>query len=76
MRTGVSGPPLSTPVQNSALFDVRQHLLTSKKVEALRKGWGKVPDMVFCTEEGAPLDGDNLPSVPRWMRHRSPLKLL
>jgi integrase len=44
-------------------------LLTARKAEALRRGWGQVPDWVFCNEEGGPLDGDNL-------RHRVFYKLL
>ncbi len=35
-------------------------LLTARKAEALRTGWGQVRDWVFCNEEGGPLDGDNL----------------
>jgi len=35
-------------------------LLTVRKAEALKKGWGRVPDWVFCNENGGRLDGDNL----------------
>ena len=42
---------------------------TERKAEALRRGWGSVPEWVFCTEQGGPLDGDNL-------RHRIFYKLL
>lgn len=36
---------------------------------AISRGWKQVPDGVFCTEEGSPLDGDNL-------RHRVFYKVL
>jgi len=44
-------------------------LLTARKAETLRSGWGQVPEWVFCNESGGPLDGDNL-------RHRVFYKLL
>jgi integrase len=43
--------------------------LIARKEETLRKAWGGVPDWVFCTEQGRPLDGDNL-------RHRVFYKVL
>ena len=36
---------------------------------ALKKGWGNLPEWVFCNEHGGPVDGDNL-------RHRVFYKLL
>lgn len=39
---------------------VLREILTARKTEALWRGWKQVPDWVFCTEEGSPLDGDNL----------------
>src|SRR5262249_27728678 len=44
-------------------------LLATRKEETLKKGWGSVPDWVFCTEGGGALDGDNL-------RHRVSSNLL
>jgi integrase len=44
-------------------------LLATRKEETLKKGWGAVPDWVFCTEGGGALDSDNL-------RHRVFYKLL
>jgi integrase len=35
-------------------------LRVERKAETLRKGWGQVPEMVFCDETGSHLDGDNL----------------
>jgi integrase len=35
-------------------------LLTARKEETLRRGWGEVPTWVFCNADGSPLDGDNL----------------
>ena len=44
-------------------------LLQARKKETLKNGWGSVPEWIFCTESGGPLDGDNL-------RHRVFYKLL
>ena len=44
-------------------------LQTQRKEEKLKKGWKQVPEWVFVTETGEPLDGDNL-------RHRVFYKLL
>src|SRR5262249_57177234 len=54
---------------SAQLAETLKTLLTSRKVETLRKGWPQVPDWVFCNEEGGPLDGDNL-------RHRAFYKTL
>jgi len=51
------------------LTETLRTLLTARKAEALKKGWGTVPDWVFCNEDGRPLDGDNL-------RHRVFYKIL
>jgi integrase len=51
------------------LVGVLRSLLTARKAETLRNGWGQVPDWVFCNDAGGPLDGDNL-------RHRVFYKLL
>ena len=42
------------------LMDTLKRLMTSRKEEALKKGWKSVPEWVFCNEEGGPLDKDNL----------------
>jgi integrase len=34
-------------------------LLVIRKEEKLAKGWADVPEWLFCTPEGTPLDGDN-----------------
>jgi integrase len=44
-------------------------LLTARKTQTLRNGWGQVPEWTFCNESGGPLDRDNL-------RHRVFYKLL
>ena len=51
------------------LTETRRALLVARKAEALRRGWGRVPDWLFCTEDGGALDGDNL-------RHRVFYKVL
>jgi integrase len=43
--------------------------MTERKAETLRRGWGQVPDWVFCNETGSPLYEDNL-------RHRVFYRLL
>ncbi len=45
---------------SAQLTQALQELLVIRKAETLRKGWRHLPDWVFCTEEGQPLDGDNL----------------
>jgi integrase len=45
---------------SAQLAETLKALLTARKAEALRKGWGRVPEWVFCNEDGGPLDGDNL----------------
>ena len=54
---------------STQLTETLRSLLIARKAEALKKGWGKVPDWVFCNEFGGPLDGDNL-------RHRVFYKIL
>ena len=51
------------------LTETLRALLVARKAEALRRGWGRVPDWLFCTEDGGALDGDNL-------RHRVFYKVL
>ena len=45
---------------STQLADTLKTLLTSRKAEALKKGWGRVPEWVFCNENGGAMDGDNL----------------
>ena len=54
---------------STQLADTLRTLLTTRKAEALRNGWGQVPEWVFCSETGGHLDGDNL-------RHRVFYRLL
>jgi integrase len=54
---------------STQLGETLRTLLTARKAEALKKGWGRVPEWVFCNENGGPLDGDNL-------RHRVFYKVL
>jgi integrase len=54
---------------SAQLGETLKTLLTARKAEALKRGWGRVPDWVFCNENGGPLDGDNL-------RHRVFYKVL
>jgi integrase len=37
------------------LAEALRHLLVERKAETLRKGWGDVPEWVFCSEAGTPL---------------------
>ena len=45
---------------SAQLAETLRALLTQRKEEKLRKGWKDVPESAFCTEDGSPLDGDNL----------------
>ena len=54
---------------SAQLTEALKTLLKARKAEALKKGWGQVPEWVFCNGDGGPLDGDNL-------RHRVFYKLL
>ena len=45
---------------STQLTETLRTLRVARKAEALRRGWGRVPKWVFCTEDGGPLDGDNL----------------
>ena len=54
---------------SAQLTTTLRSLLAIRKAETLKKGWGTVPDWVFCTESGGAFDGDNL-------RHRVFYKLL
>jgi integrase len=53
---------------SAQLTQTLRELRVTRKTEALRHGWGRVPDWLFCTDGGA-LDGDNL-------RHRVFYKVL
>jgi len=37
------------------LLDLRH----ARKVEAIKKGWGRIPEWIFITEDGTPIDGSN-----------------
>ena len=50
----------SRPVLSEQLTETLRALLTERKAEKLRKGRAELPAWVFTTEEGTPLDGDNL----------------
>lgn len=77
VRRNLVAGRLTTPKSGKArrvdmsqqLSETLKGLLTTRKAEVLRNGWGKVPEWVFCNEDGGPLDGDNL-------RHRVFYKLL
>lgn len=75
-RNRVAGRITSPKSGKTRRVDMSQQLtktlrghLVAQKAEALRKGWGYIPEWVFCNEEGGPLDGDNL-------RHRVFYKIL
>jgi integrase len=77
VRRNLAAGRLTTPkngktrrVDMSAqLTETLRGLLRARKRETLKKGWGSVPELVFCTETGGSLDADNL-------RHRVFYKLL
>jgi integrase len=48
----------------SELFD----LLSQRRVEAIRRGWGAIPDLVFPSEAGGPINYANLERS--WIRLR------
>jgi len=54
---------------SAQLTQTLRELRGARKTEALQRGWGRVPDWLFCTEDGGALDGDNL-------RHRVFYKVL
>jgi integrase len=68
VRRNLVGGHVTTPESGKArkvdmsvqLTEALRALLTERKAETLRRGWGAVPDWVFCNENGGPLDGDNL----------------
>jgi len=68
VRRNLVGGHVTTPKSGKArkvdmsaqLTEALRALLTERKAETLRRGWGAVPDWVFCNEKGGPLDGDNL----------------
>src|SRR5262249_16690561 len=51
------------------LTDTLKALLVERKRETLQNGWGEVPSLVFVSEQGTMLDGDNI-------RHRAFLTVL
>ncbi|WP_448384075.1 tyrosine-type recombinase/integrase, partial [Desulfosoma sp.] len=59
---------VTTPKSRSGKRDVRftrqvaielQNLRKKRKEQALRNGWGDVPEWIFCNESGNPMDPDN-----------------
>ena len=58
-RTVAMAPGLA-----SVLFD----LLTARRQEAMQRGWPTVPEAVFCSETGTPLDERN--ATRTWLRLR------
>jgi len=45
---------------STQLTEILRGLLTQRKAERLKRRWKELPNAVFCTEGGTPLDGDNL----------------
>jgi len=52
------------PTLAACLFDV----LAERRAEMLRRGWSDLPDWVFCSETGTPLDERNI--TRSWFRVR------
>jgi hypothetical protein len=58
--TGGSDDPVKVPpALASELFD----LLAARRVEALGRGWPDIPEPVFCSQAGTPLDERNVSRV-------------
>ena len=55
------------PALASELFD----LLGRRRVEALGRGWPDIPEAVFCSEAGTPLDERNVSRVWERVRRRA-----
>jgi len=51
-----------------SLVDVLAELLDARRREGLKRGWPEVPELVFCSETGGPLDARNV--VRSWHRVR------
>ena len=58
LTTPKSGKPRRVDMSDQ-LSATLQALRTARKEETLRRGWGQVPEWVFCSETGGRLDGDN-----------------
>jgi len=43
---------------STQLTEALRALLTARKADTLGRGWGQVPEWVFCSDSGGPLDGD------------------
>jgi integrase len=59
LTTPKSGKTRRVDASRQLTTALRQ-LLIDRKSEKLRRGWRELPEWVFCTDEGGPLDGDNL----------------
>jgi len=64
MASGRARTVLIPPSLASVLFD----LLAERRREAMHRGWPTIPEWVFCTEAGTPLDERNV--VRSWERLR------
>jgi integrase len=63
-KSGKARAVAMPPALASELFD----LLAQRRVEAVRRGWGAVPDLVFPSETGGPIHYANLERS--WIRLR------
>ncbi|MFZ5447880.1 MAG: tyrosine-type recombinase/integrase [Thermodesulfobacteriota bacterium] len=59
IETPKSGKPRRVPMSDS-LITTLESLRSDRKVQALRRGWGKVPDLVFVNEAGKIMNDGNL----------------
>jgi len=63
-----------TVVMSEALATELSGLLESRRRESLERGWPEVPEWVFCSEAGGPLDERNVTRA--WLRLRRRAKAL
>jgi integrase len=76
VRRSISRDKLTPPksgkarsvVLSPALAEILRDLLAQRRRECLKRGWGEVPEWVFCSEAGGLLDGRNLTRT--WHRVR------
>lgn len=59
VTTPKSGKSRRVDMSNGLAETLRQHL-TSRKREALEKGWGEPPELLLYSETGGPIDINNI----------------
>ena len=61
---GLMGPPKSgkarSVVLSAGLAETLTDLALLRRRQVMERGWGEVPELVFCSEKGGPLDERNV----------------